>query len=371
MLGFRRFDAVTGKPLDATKSGGGSPGGAVVVSGDGKRAVVAHTGILTIRDAATGKAIQELKPPAGFGTFSTTSGPHVTLSGDGKIAAHSVTNLKDNVSEVLVWDVDKNVLLAQFQLLQKGGALPVLSADGKLLATRGTTTTPVVPPGGKEDDRAHDSSLGRGREERTVQGPRLARGVSDQRVAIFARRHDARRCLCGRRDRPVGREDWKAEGDAARAHRAGRCESRSRPTARRSRRSHPTARSSGGHVADGKPLATTEPPGELPPTCAQGLAFVDNDRVVAWGSTAGVAVAWESPSGKFLRPPGEHTAGVHSIAFADGGKQIVTSGLDGRLVKWDAATGKPVGTFALQPRSRSLAVPGASPRSSRRTRPAP
>ena len=81
----------------------------------------------------------------------------------------------------------------------------------------------------------------------------------------------------------------------------------------------------------------------------QGLAYAGNDRVVAWGTAGQAPVAWEPLSGKVLSPLPEHTAAVRSIGFAAGGKEIVTAGNDGKIVRWDATTGKPLGVVTLRP----------------------
>lgn len=347
-LGFRRFDASTGKLLGGGKGGGGA-GGHVVVSGDGTRAVVAHTGILTVRDTVTGKAIQELKPPAGFGTFATSTGPHVALSGDGKVLAQGVTNLKANTSEVLVWDVDKGTVLERFETLQKGGALPVLSADGKLLATRGTTTAPFVPPGAKDDDSGRTIQIWNIGEKKELFKARVSPGGFQITACAFS--PDGTLLAAGCADGPV--DLWDVKAQKPKATLLGRTGQGLRVAFSPDGTALAAVATDGAiqrwATADGKPLATTEPPTELPTHAAHGLAFAGNDRVVAWGAVGAAAVAWEAPSGKFLTPLGEHTAGIRSIGFADGGKQIVTAGLDGRVVKWDAATGKPAGAVTVRP----------------------
>ena len=79
-----------------------------------------------------------------------------------------------------------------------------------------------------------------------------------------------------------------------------------------------------------------------------GLAFAGNERVVAWGIIGQAPVVWEAPSGKKLSVVPDHTSGINSIAFAAGGKEIVTAGIDGKVMRWDTATGKPIGEVALR-----------------------
>jgi WD40 repeat protein len=109
--------------------------------------------------------------------------------------------------------------------------------------------------------------------------------------------------------------------------------------------------------ADGKLIDTTPPPTGLPVSLiALQLAFASNDRVVAWaltGTATPAVVVWEAPSGKFLSNPTGHTAEVRALAFDDG-KHLLSSGADRQFLKWDAATGKQLGTVALKPGKGSL-----------------
>jgi WD40 repeat protein len=349
-LGFRRYDAITGKALDDSKGGGGY-GGQVVVSGDGKRAVLVHTGILTVRDATTGKALGELKPPAGFGTFANSAGPHVSLSGDGKVAAQGVTNPQGNKGTVLVWDVDNSKILAQFEVLQKGGPLPVLSADGTVLATRGTTTTPYIPPGEKDDDSGRTIQVWDVGAKKELFRARVTPGGSSITACAFSADGTLLAASCS--DGPV--DLWDAKTGKLKATLLGRSGQGVRVCFSPDGKTLAAVGTDGAiqrwATADGKPLGTTAPPAQLLNHTTHGLAFVNNERVVAWGAAGPMAAAWEAPSGKFLRPPGAHThtTGVSSIGFAAGGKQIVTAGWDDHVVRWDAATGKPLGTMEFHP----------------------
>jgi WD40 repeat protein len=85
-----------------------------------------------------------------------------------------------------------------------------------------------------------------------------------------------------------------------------------------------------------------------------GLGFAGNERIVAWGAVGalgGTLVVWEAPSGRALTPLPMHWGAIQGIAFTAGGKEIVTAGSEGRIVRWDSATGQPIGEHHLKARS--------------------
>lgn len=99
-------------------------------------------------------------------------------------------------------------------------------------------------------------------------------------------------------------------------------------------------------VATGKVLHATKSP--VPHKFrSRGARFVSNDKAVAWGEDHATAYAWEVPSGKALTPATGHSAMIRGLAFA--GKEIVTTGYDARTMRWDAATGKYLGTVEFRP----------------------
>ena len=107
-------------------------------------------------------------------------------------------------------------------------------------------------------------------------------------------------------------------------------------------------------VPDGKLLKSTPfPAADLLPLetfpWALGLAFADNDRVVAWGELWEVALVWEAPSGKMLTPITGHVGAVNAVRFTSDGKEVVTAGVDRRAIRWDAATGRRTEVRAARP----------------------
>jgi WD40 repeat protein len=89
-------------------------------------------------------------------------------------------------------------------------------------------------------------------------------------------------------------------------------------------------------TADGRRLGVTRSP--LPFTVnSVGMAFTNNERLLAWGRLYSAAYVWEVPSGKVLSPLGGHSGDVTAVGFADDGKTILTGGSDARVLRWDAA----------------------------------
>jgi WD40 repeat protein len=77
---------------------------------------------------------------------------------------------------------------------------------------------------------------------------------------------------------------------------------------------------------------------------------------------------WDVGTGKALFPPSGHRYTVEQIAFAPDGKTVASTGNDGGLRVWDAATGKELHCFhdtlfkalAYSPNGRALAAVGSS-----------
>jgi WD40 repeat protein len=99
-------------------------------------------------------------------------------------------------------------------------------------------------------------------------------------------------------------------------------------------------------VADGARLSTTEPPGGG--LTDARVRLLTAERGVAWGMRGTAAVVWEVPSGKLISTDGGHTTAVRGLAVTADGKHVITSAEDGALVRWELATGKPLGPVALR-----------------------
>ena len=352
--GLRRFEASTGLPLDA---GGveSTQGGQVVVSADGKRAAVGIRS-LSVREVGTGAEIIKLTPPAEFSPSFTYGNPSVSISSDGKRLAQGGEG-KDRKGEVIVWDVDKNQVLARLPMVYTGTALPILAADGKTVGVRAyqfnAAPAPTAPPGNGADPRqtiqVWDVASSKELFKARPQGGDYQGGMT----AVFSPDGKALAASTG-----VGPIDlWEVETGKPLRTLLGRTGQGVRLAFSPDSKIIAGVATDGTiqrwSLAEGKLLGTTEPLPSVPLVRAFGLGFEGADRVVAWGAVGGgtTLVAWEAPTGKLLTPVGEHTAVINSIGFGKGGSEIVTAGLDGRIVRWDAVTGKPTGTVYLR-RSR-------------------
>ena len=142
-------DIFTGKTTDvpgfeAAEPGKERPDGRTVfaVSADGKRAVTERApDAYLVFEVATGKAVRVVKAPGGVGVWVGHEVRPVSLSADGKVMAFDAAG-KGATRDVIVWNVEKDVQLARVSAIQNQNVTPVLSPDGKMLATRGRHEPP-------------------------------------------------------------------------------------------------------------------------------------------------------------------------------------------------------------------------------------
>lgn len=351
----RRYDLATGRPVDDKK--GFSPGyGQFTVSNDGTRVVKSANGPLHVHDLATGALVQEVRIPA---AANTGGGPQtVALSGDGKALAVAPwgygRTTKDGL-EVHVWDVDKNEERAKIRVVHNQQATPVLSPDGKRLATWGVNayiSRPISAPGTPPSPAIADSEA----DNRLVQvwDVATAKEVSRLRFAglrptsvAFSPDGETIALSCG--DGLI--EVWDAKTGKARPPLLGRTGQGQKLAFSPDGKTLASVGADGSvqRWVDGKPHDITEFPNSFPALTVVGAGFAGNDRVVAWGTIGVVAVVWEAPSGKLLSTHGEHVMGIKGVGFSAGGKEVVSTGFDGRIIRWDVASGKRIGDLAIKP----------------------
>ncbi|HEX4607082.1 MAG TPA: hypothetical protein VH092_02670, partial [Urbifossiella sp.] len=339
---FLRRGLADGKVLGPTGTG-------TVVSADGSRVVEAHTGELTVREVATGKAVAPVRTPAAGGISITFGYPSVALSGDGKRLAQAKAGGGKGGIEVYTWDVEKNEKLAVVTAVQTQAVTPAFSADGSTLATWGMNG--YVPPAPGADPKARGPDPNRivqvwdaatGKELAKVEAP----GLRPAAVALSA---DGALLAVGSGDGRVELRD--ARTGAVKVTLLGRTGQGARVAFGPDGKTVAAVAGDGAvqrWKTDGTWLDTTECPVPPGPLSVAGVGFAGPDRVVAWGAAGSVGVAWDAPAGKLLTPLGEHHAAVHGIAFAADGKEVVTSAPDGRVVRWDPATGRPRGTVEVR-----------------------
>lgn len=346
---IRRFDVRTGQPLDKHGPANGQALATVVVSGDGKRAMVASGNI--VRDAVTGEELQDLKPPAPFHPTLISEGPTASFSFDGKILARNgTTNTGKN--QVIVWDVDNHDILLRTEPTQTGPVVPMLSPDGKLLAIRAPQLGLFTQPGKQDTSRIVQVWDVAAKKElfQFKPTPAFTSGVA---AVVFSPDGTLLAGSCGEGVVDV----WDAKTGKPKFTLLGRAKQGTRlafsPDGKVLAAMAQDGTVQRWSMTDEKPLGTTEAPEILPVGQGQGLVFVNNDRLLAWGMAGPSPVIWEVPSGKLLTPAPAHTASVKSIGFPAGGKELLTSCVDGRVVRWDIATGKLLGEIRLRP-SRSV-----------------
>lgn len=344
--GVRPYDLGTGRPL--VKGGPLVGPGQVVVCGDGSRAAVMRPGAITIIDVATRKLVLAVQPPEGVIVVGVAG---ASFSADGKSLAYG-GRLKDGLGGVVVWNVDKNELIARVETLQSAPVFPLLAADGKTLVTHGPPPPPIAirdPQApmskAKEPTPPEDADKLRTAQVWDVAGAKelfqaRVTGMGGQ-VVSSAISPDGTLITLSSGDGPIDLFDGKtgkrtqtllgrkAQGAKIAIAPDGKTIASVGPDFRIMRWSR-----------DGEPLDTTDPPPGMINAPVTGLTFLDNERAVAWQTVHHFAVAWEAPTGRLISPLMDHAAPLHSMAFAEDGKDFFSSGFEGRAFRWDLATGQ-------------------------------
>jgi WD40 repeat protein len=343
----RRYDIITRRPLDKQKDNRFNGMWSGVLSADGKRFLSTDKGLHTVRETATGAEVKQLNVPGRLNAGVLVDGSIASFSADGKLLAQGGSG-KGAKGRVVVWDLVKGEVIFETDVPVNGVTRPVLSADGKLVAIRGKGSVSPLPNPDTDPNRmvwVYEVKSGK----LIFQGKLAPSGVE---ITGFAISPDNSVLASSYGNGVIELIDLKT-GNPKPAI-VGRTEQGVRLAISPDSKILAAVATDGAiqrwHLADGKLIGTTD--GLALQVRPQGVVFVDNERVLAWGNVGGCPLAWEAPSGKILTQLPEHTQAIKSIAFATGGKEIITSGLDGRIVRWDASTGKPIGQVTLKP-SRS------------------
>lgn len=351
--GIRRIDITDARAMHPPPSLSGAQ---LIVSADGKRFAGLSTGTVAVREVDTGKTIARIDLQEGVTTVPFTSMPTMSLSADGKRLAQAGRTRTTGKGHVVVHDVDKKEIVFESPLQHDGPAVAALSADGKLLAMGGLREGLAVR-GDDKDDWARSVQVWDidGRKQLFAAG--TSSPLATVQAAAFS--HDGQLLALSSGEGPI--DVW----DVAKGK-------HKRTVLGRTRQGLHVAISPGGrtlaavagdgtvqrwNLADGKLIDTTEWPGKIPQGIVMRIGFVADDRVVVCGTAGHGPLVWEAPSGQLLNQVAMHGGEIRSIAFAAGGKEIVTAGAEGQIVRWDAATGRPVGEYELR-RHRGLATLG-------------
>ena len=216
----------------------------------------------------------------------------VMLSNDGKqLATHGVHYLRDEKVEassgvVQIWDIDKSIEIAKIRTTSSHITGVQFSVDGKRVYTSGENT-PV-----EEWDVATGKSLRR-LTTRSGREPELFTSPGGTKLASASK------------DGHV--QVW----ETATGRRLG---------------------SGAAHVIHG----------------VKAIAFPADGPAVAFGRFGSALQLWTIP-GKTLTPQQGHFGTVSRIAYANGGKEILTTGDDNKFVRWDAKTGKELASYGHCP----------------------
>lgn len=353
--GTRRYNLGTGRPFE--------PGpvcpGRVVVSANGKRAVVSRIGSLTVVEVPSGKQILAVKAPEGVAIVGV---PGASLSANGSLLAYGCRG-RDGKGEVVVWDVDKNAAVARVETAVMAPVFPLLAPNGTTLVTHGPPVPaprlprpdPGAPPLPPEPKAPIDPDL-----MRTAQVWEVASGQELFRARVTgmggmvvssAFSGDSSFVALSSADGPV--DLWDVNTGKRTQTLLGRkgmgVKVAVSPDGKTVAAVAPDYRVQRWNSADGKSLGVTDPPPAILVDEISGLAFSDNEKVVGWQTQAQFCMAWEAPSGRLLSPLSEHIAPIRSVSSPVDNKDLFTSGDDGRVFRWDYPTGAPNEAITLHP----------------------
>jgi WD40 repeat protein len=360
-------DVATGKVISRVTDKNVRHDSVMAVSADGRR-IVAETPFRTLDvwDAATGRQVVSVSWLRASPSFGTTKHlKPVSFSADGRLVAISERGATrdDSVVVVRVLDTERNAEVCRIRLPHIRPLVPVLSPDGTLLATWAAIGQPFnLPPekaGGPSRPGTHS-----GWTADLARQVRIWDVTTGKELAMVRLEHypaeaivfspDGKTLAASGRNGPIQR--WDAR--TGKPYPAINC---------REEQGYRLALAPDGKTvaamaigpeahgvverwdaATGGSLGECGPPDGLYRWSALGLAFAADGRLVAWGTNAGQAVVWEVPSRKVISPVGGHPSRITGIGFAAGGKEILTAGADEKLYRWDAATGRGLGSHPVK-----------------------
>jgi WD40 repeat protein len=332
--GLEHFDVATGRGRSEAAALTLWP---VILSNSGNRYLYPRGGRLSISDTATGSVVAVFQPERGFSSAMASDAANASLSADGgRVAQGGQSN--NRMGHVEVHDVASKSLIFQAPMQYSGAVIPVLSGDGRRLATRPHRVE--VGANSKEDPKlvaaAQVWDVDEGKE---LFRARVTGGGLIEEMA-FSPDGKTLAVSCGQG--PI--DLWEVPEGKHRASMLGRTRQGMRLAFSPDGRTLASLSGEGvvqrWNAADGKLIDSTEWPTELWLSHPIGVAFAPEGSVVAWGRSFIVPVVWEAPSGKVLSRLPEHSGEIRGIGFAAGGKEIVTAGHDGRINRWDTTTGR-------------------------------
>ncbi|MFO0799109.1 MAG: WD40 repeat domain-containing protein [Gemmataceae bacterium] len=298
----------------------------------------ADGGVLAVNDLLDIRVV-DLKRGTTRSIPGAARGTAPLLTGDGRLVAGGFDGVPAGVTpRLVVWDCATGQEVAAVEPLHTAVANVVLTADGRTLASWGSTLRNFnrdIPEDrkdtivqvwtvatGKERVRL-DAGSAVGRVALTPDGTTLAAALQAGGIDLFdiVAGKKLRRIETG--DQVVTSVGFSTDGSRIAGFRSN---------------GHLSVWSAG----DGAALSSTASPVSTAtrPTftgtagVGTGLTFTGPDRGVAWGVDGRVVTVWEFPSGKVLTPPAAHSHSVLSVAFTADGKSVVSGDGGGVLAEW-------------------------------------
>jgi WD40 repeat protein len=319
------------------------------VSADGKRAVTEGSAdAYLVFEVATGKTVRTLKAPGGVGTIAGHELCPASLSGDGRVLAFD--SGKGPTRAVIVWDLEQDAELAKVSVPQNQNVTPLLSPDGKVLATRG-----LYQPGPNSGAGIQLWDVATGKSIATLTatagyGSVVTFSADGRTVATSSRSSGTVRLW----DATTGKPGLTLLGRSALAVAVAFS-----PDGKTLAALGQNGAIDRWALPGGKPLKPTSlVPSDLAMfdnnPYVEGLMFADNERAVAWGwaQAQRVAMVWEAPDVKSLTSAAGHFGAIAALRFSPDGKEVITAGMDKRVIRWEVATGRQTLVGKSSPRGR-------------------
>jgi WD40 repeat protein len=351
------------------------------VSPDGKiLATSSHNAYVRLLDLQTGKELSRFTVPNGFrnntlqftgdGKFLITYGYNGTsfwrvedgkidktipvdpnrqregmtsTSGDGRIMAVMTPDYNTTKGKAQVVDLEKSKTLCDLETLHNNSLFATLSQDGKMMMTWGVFY-----------DRNNNNNPNPENHNGTVQlwdtttGKEKAK-LKSETYNIFACKFspDEKRAVTAGNgviqiwDLATGKSEKRFASRASQGSQITFSHDGKILAAASNRDS--TIQT--WEIASGKRLGTYEGP---PQTITSGMVYRADGELIAWGLSGSLIHVWEVASGKRLTPSSGHSAPISGLLFAEGGKTLVSTAHDGKMLTWDPKTGQEQSQIALK-----------------------
>jgi WD40 repeat protein len=311
------------------------------LSADGKVGATALSKSITAWDARTGRELNRIERKLPFGTNA------VALSADGSTLSigdepERQPGMAPRKLSALVWTVGEAKRRVEVEVTPTESAFVALSRDGKLLVTWGLKWEARVKSDrefGTHPVQFWDATSGKALGQVTVEASRVnAVAFSpDGKVAAVGDEKGATLLI----DPQTGRELAKLAGTPE----------GNRLVFSDDGKSLAIAGWDGTvqlwDIATNQVISTTKCPVWIWHSRV-GMVFTGERQLAAHAAQDSRVIVWEVPSGKLLSPFSAHTKPPESLAFTPDGKELLSNGPRWTALRWDPATGKPLGTVKFE-----------------------